>query len=100
MTAFSDSFFLQLSREWLLHYARSIRNNDTLVAKLGSQEEHFELVPVPRSLLDQLALLPAGGEVDWTGKQMSSLLSSLAPSGRPIEHPRGPVTARGAENRQ
>ncbi|TDC50227.1 hypothetical protein E1281_22340 [Actinomadura sp. KC345] len=98
MTAFSDSFFLQLSREWLLHYARSIRNNDTLAGKLGSQEEHFELVPVPRSLLDQLALLPAGGEIDWTGEQVSSLLSSLAQSERPSERQGAPVTAPDAES--
>ncbi|OLT35192.1 hypothetical protein BJF79_07055 [Actinomadura sp. CNU-125] len=100
MTAFSDSFFLQLSREWLLHYARSMRNNDTLVGELGSQEENFELVPVPRSLLDQLALLPTGGEVDWAGEQMSSLLSSLASSVRPLERPDVPVAARDAESRR
>lgn len=55
MTATTDPFFHQLSREWLVQYVQLSRRAPGLIERLREQTDEFELVPVPRSLLNELA---------------------------------------------
>jgi hypothetical protein len=50
-----DPFVERLGRDWLIQYARLIRIAPELVTRLRDREDEFELVPVPRPLVDALA---------------------------------------------
>lgn len=63
MTATTDPFFYQLSREWLVQYVQLSRRAPGLIERLREQPDEFELVPVPRSLLNELAAEVADGSV-------------------------------------
>lgn len=66
MTAFSDPFFMQLSREWLMQYSRFIRRRPDVVKRLSERTDEFELVPVPCLLLNELAQTAPDSTTDWT----------------------------------
>jgi hypothetical protein len=63
MTATTDPFFHQLSREWLVQYVQLSRRAPGLIERLREQTEEFELVPVPRALLNELAAEVADASV-------------------------------------
>jgi len=55
MTASTDPFFYQLSREWLVQYVEMSRRAPDLVERLRQLPDEFDLVPVPKALLRELA---------------------------------------------
>ncbi len=63
MTATTDPFFYQLSREWLVQYVQLSRRAPGFVERLRERPDEFELVPVPRALLNELAAEAADGSV-------------------------------------
>jgi hypothetical protein len=51
-----DPMIAQIGVEWLNQYARFLRRTPELVTRLAADSADFELVPVPKKLLDRLAV--------------------------------------------
>lgn len=51
-----DSVILSIGTEWLTQYARFLRRSPELVECLAHRSEEFELIPVPKVLLNRLAV--------------------------------------------
>jgi hypothetical protein len=51
-----DAALVRIGVEWLSQYVRFLRRAPEVVAKLAADVSSFEMVPVPRNLLDQLAV--------------------------------------------
>jgi hypothetical protein len=63
-----DRMVVQIGSDWLAQYARFIRRSPVVVTKLADRPEEFELVPIPRMLLDRLAIpgiIESGMLGDW-----------------------------------
>src|SRR5436853_7911054 len=64
-----DQIVVNIGLEWLVQYARFLRRSPELVEGLASRPEDFELIPIPKVLLERLAvpgLLGSGnlGDID------------------------------------
>ena len=51
-----DSVILSIGREWLAQYARFLRRSPELVERLADRLDEFELIPIPKVLLNRLAV--------------------------------------------
>jgi hypothetical protein len=51
-----DPVVTQVASDWLAEYARFLRRSPEVAARLAERPEEFELVPIPRMLLDRLAV--------------------------------------------
>lgn len=87
MTASTDPFFYQLSREWLVQYVEMTRRAPDLVERLRHLPDEFELVPVPRALLLELAAEAADGTVtSWLDDpRLLAGAAHAAPDAVPVE---------------
>jgi hypothetical protein len=70
-----DRAVVDIGLEWLTQYARFLRRSPELVAGLAERDADFELVPIPRLLLDQLAVpgLVGSGQLGDAGDDADRL---------------------------
>ena len=50
-----DALLQRVGIEWLNQYARFLRRTPDFASRLAAESEAFDLVPIPKKLLDQLA---------------------------------------------
>jgi hypothetical protein len=87
----SETVVLQVLSDWLAQYARFLRRAPGVLDNLGSRDEEFEVVAVPRLLLDRLAVPGignSGGLGDWTEEMDRIVALATGPQPTP-EAPRG-----------
>jgi hypothetical protein len=81
-----DPILLRIGTDWLVQYARFLRRSPEVVNRLIEQTEEFELVPVPKALLGELAVPGIvgsgglGGDVDVTLERLLRTRDTLAPA--------------------
>lgn len=64
-----DPVIVSVGMEWLVQYARLLRREPELIHKLAERAEEFELIPIPKVLLNRLAapgILGAGNLSDFS----------------------------------
>jgi hypothetical protein len=81
-----ESMLTRMGVEWLNQYARFLRRTPELVARLAEDTADFELVPVPKKLLDQLAVPGIVGSGSLGGRVDSEIeeLLRIGASDEPV----------------
>ncbi len=71
-----DELVAQVSAEWLAQFARFLRRSPELIAKLVERSDDFEFVPVPKMLLDHLAVpgIMSSGSLGGVDVDLAGLL--------------------------
>ena len=88
-----DEVLARMGIEWLNQYARFLRRTPDVVARLAADDGDFELIPVPKKLLDRLAVPGIVGSGSLGGSVDADIEELLR-----IGSGEGPAIGRGEKN--